>query len=501
MKQVKLFLIFILLTFEIQSGQRICKTQVLRSFGLQSRITPTSVNSLCPKISYNCCTRRDQMKIHKTWNQVNKDYVQSSYRTSRDSFEKLGAIIQSKDDFVLKTYMEKFVNKEKPSEAFVNHLSDIVSEFNKRDGKFYSGLMTAIRPKLLAMHTEIVAFRQSLFCTLCDWNSHQFFNPQSMTLQYSQPFCLQIAAKYIDMLWDKYGEIFKLLVLMDEFIFLTTTQRLMTEENKQTFLRYTAIVDRCRLDNSKIASCADVCREFNLNKFNYMFDGEPKMINDFVDSYDKFFAVMNDDSKLQRNFLYRPQDWSKEKLEQYIALESVLSKNMGVIAQQAIKKNTFDLNFKSSNVKNFYQYKHPTNTVQIETLDEELSSYSLYKMIDPPIDVSKFIIVFDPYAGINPMSDSKEMNFEITVDELLALLHSSGTSVAALNEVIDKTVADIMTDLTITDIADFINNPFIEFARIVKPPKKQVQRNLKDTGILNSFLKLTGVILLLLKLC
>ena len=104
-------------------------------------------------------------------------------------------------------------------------------------------------------------------------------------------------------------------------------------------------------------------------------------------------------------------------------------------------------------------------------------------MIDPPIDVSSFMIVFGPFAGLNPIEDSKEMNFDMTVDQLLALLHSSGTNIAALNEVIDKPVSDIMTDITITDIADFINNPFIEFARIVKPPKKQ-PRNLMSTGSL-----------------
>lgn len=479
----KLFLILGFLTLSFHANQRICKTQVLRSFGLQSRITPTSTNALCPQVSYNCCTRRDQMKIHKTWNQVNREYVQSSYRTSRDSFEKLGAILLSKDDFVLKGFVEKFQTAMRPDDAFINHLSDLVSEYNKRDSKFYSELMTSLRPKLTSLHGELRSFRQSLFCTLCDYKSHEFFNPQSLTLQYSEKFCLPLVGKYIDFFWDKYGEIFKLLAIMSEFMFLISGQRLMVAEDSSTFLRYITIIDRCRLDSSKIASCADLCREFNINKFTYLWDGEPKMITNFVDNYDRFWAVMNDDVRLNQLFMFRSQEWTRERLAQFISAESVLSKNMAAIAQVGVRKNTFELNFKSSNVKNFYEYKHPTNTVQIETLDEELSSYSLYKMIDPPIDVSSFMIVFAPNAGLNPIQDSKEMNFDMTVDQLLALLHSSGTNIAALNEVIDKPVSDIMTDITITDIADFINNPFIEFARIVKPPKKQ-PRNLMSTGSL-----------------
>lgn len=495
---MKIVFLIGLLMIHINCGQRICKTQVLRSFGLQSRITPTTTNSLCPEISFNCCTKRDQMKIHKTWNQVNKEYIQSVYRTSRDSFEKLGAILLSKDDYVIKSYVDKFVEVMKPSDAFVNHLGNLVLEYNKRESKFYSTVVGKIRPKLLNLHNDLQKYRQSLFCTLCDWKSHQYFNPQSMTLQYNQPFCLEMAAKHIDMLWDKYGEIFRLLTIMDEFLFLISGVRLMNDENKQTFLRYSAIIDRCRMDNTKIAACADVCREFNLNKFTYMWDGEPKVINEFIDKFDNFWIVMNEPTKLVKMFQYRPQEWTKEKLSQYIAIESVLSKNIGQISQQTVRKNTFELNFKSSNVKNFYEYRHPTNDVQIETLDEELSSYSLYKMIDPPIDVSKFIIIFDPYGGINPVKDSAAMNFEITVDQLLALLHASGTNVAYLNEIIDENVSTIMNDLSITDIADFINNPFIEFARIVKPPKKLYQRSLMSAGVLGSIIQFIGVLALIL---
>ncbi len=482
MKVQLLILALSLLSHPAFGNQRICKTQVLRSFGLQSRITPSATNALCPEISYNCCTKRDQMKIHKTWNQVNREYIQSSYRTARDSFEKLGSILLAKDDFVLKNYVDRFQASMKPPDAFINHLGDLVSEYNKRDAKFYSQLMNQIRPRMATLHTDLRQFRQSLFCTLCDWKSHQFFNPQSMTLQYSQPFCLALVAKYIDLLWDKYGEIFRLMTIMDEFMFLISGQRLMGVEDSRVFMRYVSILDRCRVDNTKIAACADVCREFNLNKFNYMWDGEPRVITTFVDNYDRFWAIMNDQVRLGQLFLFRPQEWTRERLSQFVAVESVMSRRAAAVAAMGQRKNTFDLNFKSSSVKNFYEYKHPTNSVQIETLDEELSSYALYKMIDPPIDISKFMIVFDPMAGIDPLKDSGEMNFEMSVDELLALLHSSGTNIAALNEVIDKSVGDIMTDITITDIADFINDPFIEFARIVKPPRKSSVRNLMSAG-------------------
>lgn len=92
-------------------------------------------------------------------------------------------------------------------------------------------------------------------------------------------------------------------------------------------------------------------------------------------------------------------------------------------------------------------------------------------MVDPPVDISTFEIVFDPNGGINPEKQSDDMNFEVTVDQLLALLHTSGSNVRALDEIIDQPVAVLLKGMTISDIADFINDPEIDFAQIVKQSK------------------------------
>ena len=116
--------------------------------------------------------------------------------------------------------------------------------------------------------------------------------------------------------------------------------------------------------------------------------------------------------------------------------------------------------------------------------DEELSSYALYRMIDPPVDVSKFLIIFDPNTGINLKKDSEEMNFDVSVDQILALLNASGGNVKALNEIIDDPVKALLKAIQIVDIADFLNDPFGEFAKVVKPPPKKPlnERGLSTAG-------------------
>ena len=105
-------------------------------------------------------------------------------------------------------------------------------------------------------------------------------------------------------------------------------------------------------------------------------------------------------------------------------------------------------------------------------------------MVEPPVDISKFLIVFDPNTGIDLKKDSAEMNFDASVDQILALLNTSGGDVKSLNEIIDNPVKLLMKDVQIIDIADFINDPYIEFAKVVKPPpkKKQNERGLSSAG-------------------
>ena len=497
MKPGLLFLTVLLLAGLVLGSQRVCKTQILRAFGLHSRVTAKQGNSLCPKVSYNCCTRHDQMKIHKLWDQSYKSGLTGTYTRNLDAFLGLAGILKEKGQFAIKEIVQKFQAFAKPPEAFMNHLISVSGEFDKRSAAFYDGKMKELKGKITQMNRELMRYRQGFLCNLCNWRNHRFYNPQSMTVTYNQKFCLELALKYIDTLWDKYGEVFRFINVMDELYLLFSGKRMIDPIDHAIFHRYAIIIDKCKKDTSKIENCADVCREFNLNKFNYMWDGEAPVIVKFTKAYEEF-QKLSDERGMLTVFQYRKDQWSKSQLSKFIRDESVLStKAMDPPGSKDLKKNSFDLEFKSNASKNFLEYTHPTNSVQIEMLDEELSSYALYRMIDPPVDVSKFLIIFDPNTGINLKKDSEEMNFDVSVDQILALLNASGGNVKALNEIIDDPVKALLKSIQIVDIADFLNDPFIEFAKVVKPPPKKPvnERGLSAAGRLVAGL-LTALLLL-----
>lgn len=67
---MKFFSLWILslLYLEINCYKKMCTLDILRSFGYHSLITPNRSNLLCPKLSFNCCTNHDQMRMHKSAN-------------------------------------------------------------------------------------------------------------------------------------------------------------------------------------------------------------------------------------------------------------------------------------------------------------------------------------------------------------------------------------------------------------------------------------------------
>jgi len=49
-------------------------------------------------------------------------------------------------------------------------------------------------------------------------------------------------------------------------------------------------------------------------------------------------------------------------------------------------------------------------------MDDALSSFELFRMRDPTIDISEFEIDISLDKGYNPLYDGKELNLDVTVD-------------------------------------------------------------------------------------
>lgn len=93
---------------------------------------------------------------------------------------------------------------------------------------------------------------------------------------------------HINTLYEKYSILIDALLTLDEWMFFTTSIRFFeTPEMRIVFKRYSLMVSTCKEEMS-IEFCAPLCREFNLNKFSFLWDGEIDPFNNYVENFKKF---------------------------------------------------------------------------------------------------------------------------------------------------------------------------------------------------------------------
>lgn len=457
----------------VRSGTRMCKTQILRSFGFHSKITPNRLNSACPKVSLNCCSTHDQMRMHKIWHDHGMPHIDAVHKGTIDGFLKLRAIFAYKERIKITAIVEEYSAffGGKTNDRTINHLDLVAQKFKMIDG---AELLTEYKsfPKLLAkMYAQVKHMRKSFLCTVCDWNNHRYFNTEAYTLTYSEKFCLKIVQKFIDTLSFKYEKYIGTLLLLDEFVYIITDKRLLPNKiDRQILQRYILIIQKCKANPKKLSECEELCKQFSLNKFTYMFDGEQYIFKKYIENFlDVAIELVGEKDDFIKLFKKKKRHMSSSRLRKFAKKHSILSKTIkGDPIIKIVKKNTFDLKFKSDNVKSFHERHHPLNSIQFETLDDELSSVTLYRLADDPVDISNFTILFDTNGGLDLFRDARKVNLDIRKEKLLALIHSKGSNADNISEVLDHSTTLMLKSLVITDISNFIKDTSVFFKKMGK---------------------------------
>ena len=469
-------------------ARRVCKTHILRSIELSSRISPSRTSTLCPNIEMNCCSRNDQMRLHKLWNTISKGEIEGKHASSIALTKSLALFVNEKETYNFTLVAEMFKTFAKPPEKFNQHLVNIVDRIKKVDSEVLGKLFKRFidKKELENMFATILNLRRNFLCSHCDYDQHAFINPESFTINYKKSFCQSLIDNFIILLEAKFVQIYPLVLLVDEFTYLISGKYILSHFHRVTLQRYRQIVEKCSKNRENIISCIEVCAEFNGNQYSLMFDGESELLDEFDSGVKEIITLFKDpkQAELSTLFKFRLELWQEEKLKGFQLEESVLSTRIRQ-APPPLHKVSMVFKVSSEGVKTLIDYKHPPNPFQIDTLDDEISAFTLYRLVDKPIDVSTFIPSYDA-RGIDLFSNIDDHNFDVPVDQFLALLSTNGANLKVLNEVVDPEVKQLIANIEVTNIKEFMSDIFIEFKRYSAKPKSQPkpqQRKLKMNHI------------------
>ena len=467
--KIFLFLFFLINFIQLKEKYlRTCKTPILRSMGFHSRISPNKMNSLCPRITLNCCTYHDQLLMHKLWITQQRDDLKYHYIDMIKAFGQINQIVTNKENILLPAFTKDFEKTAdpKPSKFLINHLEKLSAQFMIENDSFYIKIFKELRKSgLKAFYKQVMEMREAVLCMVCDWHNHNFINSESLTLSYSVQFCHKMIQNFLPTIYQKYNKIFSMLLLLDEWVFLVSGRRLFNSHNDRAlFRRYILITERCRQNQQKIEECADFCKQFNVNRFSFMFDGEDKPLRDYVSNFRDFLDEY--ESNPQKLYAERTRKWNFENLKHFQDNYSIVSSKITKDPSEDQEElNSFKLKFNSENSKKYFNDPNYNSPIQIEKLDDKTDNLLLYRENDNPIDISNYIITFQQGYGINLIEEGKHTNLNLSKEKIISLIENRKTSEKALNEFILDPVKDTLKTITVDNVQCWFTDAKMRFKR------------------------------------
>lgn len=472
--EVTSLLVLFLLGYGVTCPKLTCNTQILRSFTLHSRITPNRFNAACPNVSLNCCTQHDQMRLHKIWAEHGAEHIKNKHNASIDVFKKLKMVIRFLKDYQIKGVIDIYEQEKKPKPSLdtLKHLDKLADHFYKLDHEEMVGTFDKFLKEYKIMLMKVKWLRMGFLCSLCEMHNHDHINVDIHTITYHTDFCKGIVKEFIDILAKKYQSIIRLILILDEFIYIITNKRLMGKSfDRYMMRRNLLIVDKCALNPFKEGECDDMCLQFNLNRFTDLFDGEDEVIQEFVDNFPDYFDLLiGNDDDYRKLIKMGKKDWTSESLKKLKKTDSLTNEEIKKDKSlRPKKKNSFGLQFKTPKIISFIERHHELNPLQIENLDDQLDPLILHKLADPPVDISRFIVSFSKEKGINLFRDSKKVHLHRDKEKLLAMIHAKDTNLDGLSEVLDDQIQLLLKGVIMTDYKSFLGDVRLALIKLGNP--------------------------------
>lgn len=158
-----------------------CDGTLLKSFNMFGRTyaRPTSLE-VCPNVYLSCCTEADQVAIYDNWEtdneeeSLNQKFV--AYTNTISQFFEQAQEVTEAASRVL-TYMERMRNNE------CKLMARRIVSYQVGD------LKRTLLQTFKETYDYMVQAHKGLYCSMCDANTHIYFNSQQKKVQVSEEFC------------------------------------------------------------------------------------------------------------------------------------------------------------------------------------------------------------------------------------------------------------------------------------------------------------------------
>lgn len=368
MKEVSLVILFMvsgsIMGANFKSKQ--CNSLLMQSFDLPPMDNSIEgENLLCPMVEQNCCSFEAQLMVYKKW-QVSKErkHIADFYKEFSKAFEQIF------DDFA-KIEIQAAKTKELTAEipnSNCNKLSSTIVDFA------VSGMKRDVLEVTQKAFKFLLASRRGFYCSLCDANSHPFFNKDSEEMFISDSFCGKFVEETLNFYLFKYIHFMKISRLYSEFLVKCDLKgnyhpTRFLKHSVKFFRRDEFVMDvsNCKkgyLQEDAMKLCSGFCKRFNPVKYDRYLEGELEKLF----SYSKSLEVLIGENE-ERNL----RDEMNNKIDKgrKLAAGRKLAENGAPAKKNAVQ----ELDEEKDQVSEFNEENHASLITTITyNFDEDLST-------------------------------------------------------------------------------------------------------------------------------
>ena len=288
MKTVLVLMLCLLKHYNFQTVKKQCNIPFLNAFGLQGSPVPTPSSVVCMSVATSCCSKRDELFIHKQFEKIQKAKFKARYDEYTSAYPDIEALIAASSSANLNGTIAYYVKN--ANNSFVsNQLIDTYDKIKKINATLLLTDFKTNKPKMVSLGKRIKRIRQRFLCSVCDIETNSAVDIAKNVITYSNEFCTDLSLTFLPPLKFYYDTVYSYLKLLDKFTFLATNRQLFGNlKNYFKINKIKNLTDECSRTDGK-QNCTLFCSEFKFNEASVLFDGDMAIISDYLKNYNARF--------------------------------------------------------------------------------------------------------------------------------------------------------------------------------------------------------------------
>lgn len=251
---------------QIQLPPKICKRDIVESYGLDSYLEPRQTDMyLCPKLEISCCSIYEQFAMFNNWQKRIKNKTEEYYSQINGTLFQLKDIIKS----LMKINVKRMIEDKQIKD-------DLKTKLIEKFMFAYDADVPDLLDKAAVLQVDSSKYltkqRAGFYCNICEFKNQQFIDIKESTITININSCGRLAKDTVIYSAFLYNQLFPILVDLSMLVKNLEIMPMKTDIIVDEYVKINKDVTRCLYvvkDNSiNYSGCKNFCNYFKFNDVN-----------------------------------------------------------------------------------------------------------------------------------------------------------------------------------------------------------------------------------------